>query len=191
LSLSGSPPTCVPHRSAVNHIRRPRWGKLSRIPLTRGACNYPYPQAAASPLSLPSGYSLAMATVTISSLSSYSSYRDSRSPLPIEVQHANLAVSSTVYVGNLSCVSLLPVDVPFPAHTVRPLAAVSTRLRSRSTSCSAGWERSSVSSWGWTGIRRLPAGSASSSESARSTVSPTSEGTSPSTLAGIRRYWSR
>jgi nuclear cap-binding protein subunit 2 len=43
-----------------------------------------------------------MATTVITSLSSYSSYRDSRSPLPINVQHANLAVSSTVYVGNLS-----------------------------------------------------------------------------------------
>lgn len=55
-----------------------------------------------------------MATVTISSLSSYSSYRDSRSPLPIEVQHANLAVSSTVYVGNLSCVPILSSS-RFPA----------------------------------------------------------------------------
>lgn len=36
------------------------------------------------------------------SLSSYSSYRDSRSPLPIATQHANLAQSATVYVGNLS-----------------------------------------------------------------------------------------
>ena len=43
----------------------------------------------------------AMATV-LSSLSSYSSYRDSRSPLSTEDQHANLALSSTVYVGNLS-----------------------------------------------------------------------------------------
>ncbi len=38
----------------------------------------------------------------LQSLSSYSSYRDSRSPLSIAVQHANLALSSTVYVGNLS-----------------------------------------------------------------------------------------
>ncbi|ORY60399.1 hypothetical protein BCR35DRAFT_309186 [Leucosporidium creatinivorum] len=39
---------------------------------------------------------------TVASLSSYSSYRDSRSPLSVQVQHANLALSSTVYVGNLS-----------------------------------------------------------------------------------------
>lgn len=38
----------------------------------------------------------------LQSLSSYSSYRDSRSPLSIAIQHANLALSSTVYVGNLS-----------------------------------------------------------------------------------------
>ncbi|GAA6044371.1 hypothetical protein JCM8097_006464, partial [Rhodosporidiobolus ruineniae] len=43
-----------------------------------------------------------MATTVIQSLSSYSSYRDSRSPLSVQVQHQNLAVSSTVYVGNLS-----------------------------------------------------------------------------------------
>ncbi|GAA5826448.1 hypothetical protein JCM11251_002374 [Rhodosporidiobolus azoricus] len=43
-----------------------------------------------------------MATTVIQSLSSYSSYRDSRSPLSVQVQHANLALSSTVYVGNLS-----------------------------------------------------------------------------------------
>ncbi|GAA6003035.1 hypothetical protein JCM10207_001956 [Rhodosporidiobolus poonsookiae] len=43
-----------------------------------------------------------MATTVVQSLSSYSSYRDSRSPLSIAVQHANLALSSTVYVGNLS-----------------------------------------------------------------------------------------
>ncbi|GAA5936495.1 nuclear cap-binding protein subunit CBC2 [Sporobolomyces koalae] len=43
-----------------------------------------------------------MATITLASLSSYSSYRDSRSPLSVAVQHANLALSSTVYVGNLS-----------------------------------------------------------------------------------------
>ncbi|GAA5851425.1 hypothetical protein JCM8547_001090, partial [Rhodosporidiobolus lusitaniae] len=43
-----------------------------------------------------------MATTVVQSLSSYSSYRDSRSPLSIQVQHANLALSSTVYVGNLS-----------------------------------------------------------------------------------------
>lgn len=36
------------------------------------------------------------------SLSSFSSYRDSRSQLPIQKQHANLAQSATVYVGNLS-----------------------------------------------------------------------------------------
>ncbi|GAA5844517.1 hypothetical protein JCM3775_005578 [Rhodotorula graminis] len=43
-----------------------------------------------------------MATTVVTSSSSYSSYRDSRSPLPLQVQHANLAISSTVYVGNLS-----------------------------------------------------------------------------------------
>ncbi|BGP16878.1 hypothetical protein JCM10213_007325 [Rhodosporidiobolus nylandii] len=43
-----------------------------------------------------------MATTVVQSLSSYSSYRDSRSPLSVQVQHANLALSSTVYVGNLS-----------------------------------------------------------------------------------------
>lgn len=38
----------------------------------------------------------------VQALSSYSSYRDSRSPLSIPVQHANLGSSATVYVGNLS-----------------------------------------------------------------------------------------
>ncbi|KAI5480540.1 nuclear cap-binding protein subunit 2 [Pseudohyphozyma bogoriensis] len=38
----------------------------------------------------------------VASLSSYSSYRDSRSTLSIQTQHANLAKSATVYVGNLS-----------------------------------------------------------------------------------------
>ena len=42
-----------------------------------------------------------MATV-MNSLSSFSAYRDSRSTLSTEAQHANLALSSTVYVGNLS-----------------------------------------------------------------------------------------
>ena len=35
-------------------------------------------------------------------LSSYSSYRDSRSNLPIQIQHQNLSESCTIYVGNLS-----------------------------------------------------------------------------------------
>lgn len=38
----------------------------------------------------------------IQSLSSFSAYRDARSPLPQHEQHANLARSATVYVGNLS-----------------------------------------------------------------------------------------
>lgn len=42
-----------------------------------------------------------MATVC-QALSSYSNYRDSRSPLSLQTQHANLGLSSTVYVGNLS-----------------------------------------------------------------------------------------
>lgn len=41
-------------------------------------------------------------TTVVQSLSSYSLYRDSRSALVLEKQHANLATSSTVYVGNLS-----------------------------------------------------------------------------------------
>ncbi|KAK4057171.1 nuclear cap binding complex subunit [Microbotryomycetes sp. JL221] len=41
-------------------------------------------------------------TTVVQALSSYSSYRDSRSPLTIEQQHANLGQSTTVYVGNLS-----------------------------------------------------------------------------------------
>ncbi|KDE06149.1 hypothetical protein MVLG_03564 [Microbotryum lychnidis-dioicae p1A1 Lamole] len=41
-------------------------------------------------------------TTVCQALSCWSSYRDSRSPLSIDLQHANLAVSSTVYVGNLS-----------------------------------------------------------------------------------------
>lgn len=43
-----------------------------------------------------------MQTAVVPALSSYSSYRDSRSPLSIDQQHANLGQSSTVYVGNLS-----------------------------------------------------------------------------------------
>lgn len=42
-----------------------------------------------------------MTTVCLS-LSSYSSYRDSRSQLSVANQHENLGESSTVYVGNLS-----------------------------------------------------------------------------------------